>query len=62
MGRMNIELPDELEDRLRATVGQAYGARKGAITYALVDAVQDWIVKTVKAIKEPVAGTEQAPT
>ena len=48
MGRIDIILPDELEKRFRGEVFKKYGMKKGNITLAVEDAVEDWIKKKKK--------------
>ncbi len=48
MGRIDIILPDELEKKFREEVFKNYGMKKGNITLAVEDAVQDWVKKKKK--------------
>ena len=43
MGRINIVLPDELEEKLRMEVGKRMGAKKGNLTDAFIEAIELWI-------------------
>jgi predicted DNA-binding protein len=43
MGRMDVILPDELEQKLRLLVGRKMGARKGNLTKAIKEAIENWI-------------------
>jgi len=43
MGRLNVYLPDELEERFRKEVGRRFGAKRGNLKKALVEAVELWI-------------------
>jgi len=61
MARINIDLPDELEQKFRVVVGRAYGAKKGVVRFALSDAIQDWIAKITKVPREPVATPAKKP-
>jgi uncharacterized protein YjbJ (UPF0337 family) len=45
MGRMQIVLPDGVEDELRKKAAERYGNRKGNISKAIEDAVTDWLKK-----------------
>ena len=45
MGKMTAILPDELEERFRQEVGKRFGAKKGTITKAFIEAVELWIGK-----------------
>jgi len=43
MGRMNITLPDDLEERFRKAVALKYGWKKGALSKSIEEALEDWI-------------------
>jgi len=43
MGRMQIVLPDGLEDKLRKKAAQKFGFRKGSISKAVEQAVEKWL-------------------
>jgi hypothetical protein len=43
MGKMNIVLGDELEEKFRKAVFEAKGMKKGNISEALEEAVERWI-------------------
>lgn len=43
MGRIDIILPDDIEEKFRRQVGQTYGARRGALTDAITNAITNWI-------------------
>ena len=43
MGRVNIVLPDELEDKLRMEVGRRMGVKKGNLTDAFIEAIELWL-------------------
>lgn len=43
MGRVTIELPDELDRRFRARVAEKYGGAKGALGRAFQEAVELWL-------------------
>jgi hypothetical protein len=43
MGKMKVILPDELEEKFRQEVGKRFGAKKGNLTKAFIEAVQLWI-------------------
>jgi hypothetical protein len=45
MGKMNIILNDDLEDRFRTAVFQKKGMKKGNISEALEEAIDAWIEK-----------------
>jgi hypothetical protein len=48
MGKMNIILSDELEERFRKTVSDSKGMRKGNISIALEEAIHLWIEQQAK--------------
>jgi hypothetical protein len=43
MGKMNIVLSDELEQKFRKAVFERKGMKKGNISEALQEAIQNWI-------------------
>jgi hypothetical protein len=45
MGRINIELPDELEKKLRFKTIERFGGKKGDLSRAIEEAVETWISK-----------------
>jgi len=45
MGRMDIILPDNLEQRFRGEVFKRLGMKKGNITLAIQEAIKQWIEK-----------------
>lgn len=45
MGRIDVILPDELENKLRMEVGRRMGAKRGALTNAIIEALEDWLSK-----------------
>ncbi|WP_455280549.1 hypothetical protein [[Eubacterium] cellulosolvens] len=45
MGRINIELPDELEKKLRFKTIERFGGKKGHLSRAIEEAVETWISK-----------------
>ena len=42
MGRISVDLPDELEKRLRLTTVERFGGKKGDLSKAVEDAVRTW--------------------
>ena len=52
MGKMNIVLGDELEERFRKAVFESKGMKKGNISEALEEAVEKWITEKNKKHKE----------
>ncbi len=45
MGRINVEIPDELEKKLRYKTIQKFGGKKGDLTRAIEDAVRIWLTQ-----------------
>ncbi|MGA2626103.1 MAG: hypothetical protein ABSF63_03460 [Candidatus Bathyarchaeia archaeon] len=43
MGRLDVEVEDKLEQRLRFAVLKRYGGRKGDLKKAIVDAIERWL-------------------
>ena len=43
MGRIDIILPDDLEERFRAEVARQLGMRRGNLTLAIQHAIELWI-------------------
>lgn len=43
MGKMNIVLPDDLEEKFRRAVFEKKGMKKGNISEALEEAIDEWI-------------------
>jgi hypothetical protein len=45
MGRISVELSDELEKQLRFKTVERFGGKKGDLTRAVEEAVRTWIAK-----------------
>ncbi len=45
MGRINVDLPDELEKQLRFKAVEKFGGKKGDLSKAVGEAVRTWIGK-----------------
>lgn len=43
MGRLDIVIPDELEERLREEVFHRYKMKKGSISACVADAIDMWL-------------------
>jgi len=43
MGRINIDMPDELEKQLRIKTVERFGGKKGDLSKAVQEAVKTWI-------------------
>lgn len=48
MGRINIIIPDDLENKLRREIAKRFGLRKGNIQRAMEEAIKMWIKKDEK--------------
>ena len=51
MGKMNIVLNDELEEKFRRTVFECKGFKKGNISEAMEEAIKQWIDSMEKCKK-----------
>jgi metal-responsive CopG/Arc/MetJ family transcriptional regulator len=56
MGRISVELSDELEKKLRITTIERFGGRKGDLSRAIEEAVKTWVAKE-NWINEPKLNT-----
>ena len=45
MGRIGVELPNELEKQLRLKTVEKFGGKKGDLTRAVEEAIRVWIAK-----------------
>lgn len=45
MGQINLRISDELEYEFRQLAAKKFGARKGFLTNAFVEALGDWVKK-----------------
>ena len=45
MGRISVDLPDELEKQLRIRTVERLGGKKGDLSKAVEEAVRTWIAK-----------------
>jgi len=45
MGRISVELPDELEKKLRFKTIERFGGKKGDLSRAVEEAVKTWVAK-----------------
>lgn len=43
MGRISVDLPDELEKQLRFKTVERFGGKKGDLSKAVADAVRTWV-------------------
>ncbi len=52
MGKMNVVLSDELEEKFRNAVFQVKGMKKGNISEALEEALEEWISREIVKIEK----------
>ena len=45
MGRISVDLPDELEKKLRIKTVERFGGKKGDLSKAVEEAIRTWIIK-----------------
>jgi len=45
MGRINVEISDELERKLRFKTIERFGGKKGDLSKAVEEAVKTWVAK-----------------
>jgi hypothetical protein len=45
MGRISVDLPDELEKQLRLKTVKRFGGKKGDLSKAVEESVRTWIAK-----------------
>ncbi len=45
MGRISVDLPDELEKQLRFKTIERFGGKKGDLSKAVEEAIRTWINK-----------------
>lgn len=45
MGRICVEIPDELEKNLRFKTIERFGGKKGDLSKAVAEAVKKWVTK-----------------
>ena len=45
MGRISVELPDDLEKKLRFKTIERFGGKKGDLSRAVEEAVKTWVAK-----------------
>ena len=51
MGRIDVILPDDIEDKFRNAVYKRYGMKRGNITEAINNAIVDWVNENSPADK-----------
>jgi len=45
LGRISVDLPDELEKKLRIKTVERFGGKKGDLSKAVEEAIRTWIIK-----------------
>jgi len=50
MGRINVDIPNELEKQLRLKTVEKFGGKKGDLSRAVEEAVKTWIAYEVKTL------------
>jgi hypothetical protein len=45
LGRISVDLPDELEKQLRIKTVERFGGKKGDLSKAVEEAISTWITK-----------------
>ena len=45
MGKIYVVLPDDLEEKFRKAVFNRFGMKKGNLTIAIEEAIEDWVNK-----------------
>ncbi len=45
MGRISVDLPDELEKKLRFKTIERFGGKKGDLSKAVEEAIKTWVAK-----------------
>ena len=45
MGRISVDIPDELEKKLRFKTIDRFGGKKGDLSRAVEEAVKTWVAK-----------------
>jgi hypothetical protein len=47
VGRISVDLPDELEKKLRLKTVETFGGKKGDLSRAVEEAIKTWLSKKV---------------
>ena len=58
MGRISVDVPDELEKQLRLKTVERFGGKKGDLSKAVEEAIRKWIVKKEESTKLPFPAKE----
>lgn len=48
MGIVNVNLPDDLEEKLRIIAAKKFGLKKGFLKKAIIEAIEEWVDKNGK--------------
>ncbi|MGB6680706.1 MAG: hypothetical protein WBF08_05195 [Candidatus Bathyarchaeia archaeon] len=51
MARFTLEIPDELDKKLRIRIIEKYGSEKGSLTKALIEAIELWLKQSDKVTR-----------
>jgi hypothetical protein len=49
MGRITVEVPDELERKLRFKTIDRFGGKKGDLSRAVEEAIEKWVAERISA-------------
>ena len=52
MGRICVDIPDDLERNLRLKVIERFGGKKGDLSRAVEEAIRKWVAEDEQARKE----------
>lgn len=52
MGQITIQIPDDVERRLRIKVAEKYGGKRGALGEAIAEAIELWLKQIEGAPKK----------
>jgi len=53
MGRICVDIPDDLERNLRLKVIERFGGKKGDLSRAVEDAIREWVAGKNRVREEP---------
>ena len=59
MGRIDVILPEDLEEKFRMEAGRRLGAKRGAFTEAVIDALKDWADPNLAQVIEEYKATHR---
>jgi metal-responsive CopG/Arc/MetJ family transcriptional regulator len=52
MGRLVLSIPDDLEQRFRDAVYRRYGMKRGNLTRAIKEAIEQWVLNVESEMKK----------